>query len=236
MNEGTEHVWGRQRWSWSWGCMGRATIPALRGTRTLWAFFGEHLWANVLVTASESLSSCLLTLRNSSGLSRWIEAVVFQGLRDGNLKGLKKTGFGSVGFAAAWCLLSENMSCCGLHKCCLTPLLPVSKPISLHWHPKQHRNLSNVVAELTPETLTQVWWSWRTASGWYTPCCSRAHTLVLAGNNLVMRSLLGLFEARLQKKTSGYAIINRRIGSNYSSKLQVIKKNFQMLGPTLMRN
>lgn len=56
-----------------------------------------------------------------------------------------------------WCHLGENMSCCGLHKCCLSPLLPFSKPLSAYRHPQQHRDVSNTVTEQMPELLPQVW-------------------------------------------------------------------------------
>lgn len=183
------------------------------------ALFGEHLWANMQVAALESLSSCLLTLGNSCCISRWIEAGIFQGLRDRNLKGLQKPGFSSVGFAAA--LVSPGWERVLLWA---AQVLPGSSPAL--------QSSSKPVPCVPTPTAAQggVTRSHRAVPWAASPCLVQGggprgehragalpaspelvHYKVLDGNNFAMESPLGLFETRLQKKTSGFAILNRRI-------------------------
>lgn len=195
---------------------GESHHPGSSGHRTLRALFDEHLWANVQVAASESLSSCLLTLGNSSCISRWIEAGLFQGLRGRNWKGLQKSGFSSVGFAAA--LMSSGWEYALLWA---AQMLPQSSPALQQASPcvstptaaqgrVKHSHRADAWAA-SPGLVKGGGPGGQRQAGVVPTSAELVHYKVLARNNFLMGSPLGLFETRLQKKTTDYAFLNRRI-------------------------
>lgn len=209
-NEG--HFWAGRGGLSPGAAMGRATIPAPRGTRG--SPLGP-LWANAQAAASGSLSSCLLSLGNSSWISSGIGPGGFKALRDRSLKGLQKPGFSSVGFAAVlvppgrehgllWAAqalprspatlqpLQQGCDCCGTHSSTGTC------PGQLQSWCLSHFPGSGDSGGPRGENHNA-------------PLFHRDHLLQGAGNNFVVERPLELLETKLQKKTSGYAVSNRRI-------------------------